>query len=368
MRRHDFAPKLAKVITEYSRPIQPGQLVALTGNLESLPLLEALYVATLERGGNPHVMYSPPGFSELFYHYANDDQLDYVNPIIEFVYAKADVLINIEAPLNTKAMASSDPTKIARSQAASGHLFKAFLERIGSNSILWGLVAWPTQAAAQQTDMGFYAYSEFLYRACGLHLDDPVGYWMKMRDEQTRLVEWLKDKSHAVIKGPGIDMSFDFQGRIWESAHGELNFPDGEIFTGPIEDSVNGWVHFNMKSIYYGREVDGIKFRFEQGRIVEASAIKGEDTLMTQLDMDEGARRLGEFAIGTNFGVDRITGSILLDEKIGGSIHMAIGNSIPQTLGVNESKVHWDIVHGMQDGGKIWIDDVLFYDSGKFKV
>lgn len=366
--RHDFAPKLAHVITEYSRPIKPGQFVVLTGNIESLPLLEALYVETLKRGGNPVVQYSPPSFGELFYQYASDEQIQFVNPLQEYIYTNADVLINIESPINTKAMASIDPKKTAMSQAAAGHVIKTFLERIGNYSITWGLVAWPTQAAAQETGMGFHAYSEFLYKACGLHHDDPIDYWKSVRDTQTRLVEWLSDKSHAVIKGPGIDMSFDFQERLWVSAHGELNFPDGEIFTGPIEDSVNGWVHFNMKAIYYGREVDGIKFRFEDGVIVEASATKGEDTLFAQLDLDAGARRLGEFAIGTNFGVDRITGSILLDEKIGGTIHMAIGNSIPQTLGVNESKVHWDIVHGMQDGGKIWIDDELFYDSGKFMI
>jgi aminopeptidase len=191
---------------------------------------------------------------------------------------------------------------------------------------------------------------------------------MGVRDKQTRIADYLKNKKHAEIKGPGIDMSFDFAERPWVSCHAELNFPDGEIFTSPIEDSVNGTVEFNMRTIYGGRELNGIQFTFKDGVVVEASAKKGEDFLMSQLDLDEGARRLGEFAIGTNYGVDRVTGSTLFDEKIGGSIHMAIGHSIPQSKGVNVSNVHWDMVHGMQDGGQIIVDGELIYENGEFII
>lgn len=364
----DFAPKLAKVITEYSTPIRKGDFVVITGNTECLPLVEALYEAVLRRGGNPSTMISVPGLHELYMSVADEEQLRFISPISSLVYEKADVLLNIEAPINTKSLSDIDPARIAITQAATAAKFQDFLKRIGDGSLRWCLLPWPTHAAAMQTEMGIHGYREFLYKACGLHYDDPIAYWSEVRDKQTRLAEFLADKHRAEVKGPGIDLSFEFGGRLWVSCHGELNFPDGEIFTGPIEDSVNGTVEFNMASIFDGHEVQGIKFKYVDGVIVEASAEKGEDYLMSQLDLDEGARRLGEFAIGTNFGVTRVTGSILLDEKIGGTIHMAIGNSIPQSLGQNVSRVHWDMVHDMKDGGEIYIDGELFYRAGEFLV
>jgi len=216
--------------------------------------------------------------------------------------------------------------------------------------------------------MGLRAYEDFVYRACGLDQPDPVAYWIAFRDKQERLVAWLADKKHAEVRGPGIDMSFDFQDRLWVSCHGALNFPDGEIFTSPVEDSVNGTVEFNFPSVYQGFEVDGVKLRFENGVAVEASASKGEAFLLSQLDTDAGGRRLGEFAIGTNMGVQQLTRSILFDEKIGGSIHMALGRSYAEAKGLNQSAIHWDMVHNMKDGGEIVIDGELFYRSGEFLV
>jgi aminopeptidase len=364
----DFAPKMAKVITEYSSPIQPGEYVIIMGNTESAPLIEELFEAVLRRGGYPHPVVGLPGLQELFMVQASDQQLQFVDPITTLIYEKADVILQIEAPVNTKAMSDIDPARPALAQQANAHLFRTFLQRIGDGSIRWTLMPWPTHAAAMQTEMGIHSYREFLYKACGFHHDDPIAYWQQMRDRQLRLTDYLADKSHAEVKGPGVDLSFDFGGRLWVSAHGNLNFPDGEFFTGPLEDSVNGTVAFNMSSFYQGREVRGVKFTYLNGVIVEASAEKGEDFLMSQLEMDEGARRLGEFAIGTNFGVTRVTGSTLLDEKIGGTIHMAIGNSIPQTKGVNQSRIHWDMVHDMKNGGEITIDGKLFYRSGEFMV
>ena len=364
----DFAPKMAKVITEYSAPVKEGDMVVIIGGPHAAPLIESLVVAVMQRGGHPVTNVQLPGLGELLFKLGNDAQLTWKNPFQALIYEKADVILSIEAPTNTHALADADPQRIALAQQANANLLQTLIGRIGDGSVKWTLMAWPTEAAAQQTQMGIHGYRQFLYEACGLHHPDPVAHWNDVRDMQVRMVEYLADKSHAEVKGPGIDISFDFGGRQWVSAHGELNFPDGEFFTGPIEDSVNGYVEFNMPSIYASREVEGVRFVYKDGVIVEASAQKGEPFLMTQLDMDEGARRMGEFAIGTNFGVDRVTGSILLDEKIGGSIHMAIGNSIPQTLGQNQSKVHWDMVHSMKDGGEIYIDGELFYRSGEFML
>lgn len=365
---HDFAPKLAEVITGYSTNVSPGDYVIILANTEALPLVEALYVSVLERGGNPSVQLIPTGLSELRYENSDEDQLDFLDPIRELIYEKADVILHVESPSNTKALAGIDPAKLARTQQAARPVIETHLRRIGDKSLRWCLMPWPTVSAAQQSDMGIHAYAEFLYRACGLDRKDPVKHWEEMRDQQLRLVAFLNEKEQMTVRGPGIDLSFSIKGRQWVSAHGNLNFPDGEFFTGPVEDSVNGTVAFNMPSMSFGREVDGVSLAFRDGLVVEASASKGESFLISQLDQDEGARRLGEFAIGNNWGIDRVTGSTLLDEKIGGAIHMALGASLPDTGGVNQSRLHWDMVHDMKEGGEIEVDGKIFYRAGKFDI
>ncbi len=216
--------------------------------------------------------------------------------------------------------------------------------------------------------MGLLAYTEFIYKACGLHHPDPLAYWRDLKARQERLITWLHGKQHAAIKGPDIELSFDFTDRLWVNSWGNHNFPSGEIFTGPVEDSVNGHVAFSYPTVYGGREISGVKLTFEDGVVTEASANKGEDYLLSQLDMDAGARRLGEFAIGTNTGIQQFTGNTLFDEKIGGTIHMALGRSIPESKGVNQSQIHWDMVHDMKNGGEITIDGELFYKNGEFVI
>lgn len=364
----DMAPKIAKVITEHSVPVKSGDYVYITGTTDAVPLIEALYEAVLRRGGNPVTQVRLSGLNELALTLGNDDQLTWTDPALVTRMDEMDSFFIIEAPTNTKALANVDPERLALSQQSQKPLIEKLMQRIGDKSLGYMIMPWPTQSAAQEAEMGIYAYTEFVYKACGLHYDDPVGYWVGVKEEQERIVDYLKDKKHAHIKGPGIDLSFDFDERPWVSCHAELNFPDGEIYTSPKEESVNGTVNFNMRTIYGGREVSGANFTFKDGLVVDASAAKGEDFLMSQLDMDDGARRLGEFAIGTNYGVNRVTGSTLFDEKIGGSIHMAIGHSLPQSKGTNVSSVHWDMVHGMQEGGQIIVDDVLIYENGQFVI
>ncbi len=363
----DFAPRLAQVMAGYSTQIKEGDFVYITTSTLAAPLVEALYEAVVERGGNPYVNLKQPGLDEIFWRKASDAQLTYVGPLAEVVMRQADVYIVIGADSNTKELTGVDPARRIKAQLARRHIGDILFERLdGDLRYLYTL--WPTPAAAQQADMGLLDYREFVYNACGLDQADPVAHWQAFREKQERLSAWLAGKRHAVIKGPGIDMSFDFQDRVWISCHGDLNMPDGEIYTGPIEDSVNGRVEFSYPSLYNSIELDGIALTFKDGQVVEASAEKGEQTLLAQLDVDAGARRLGEFAIGTNAGVTRYTGNTLFDEKIGGTIHMALGNSIPDSKGVNQSSIHWDIVHGMQNGGEIWIDGELFYRSGEFLV
>ena len=364
----DLAPKMAKVITEYSTQIKPGDLVALTCSTLGAPLVEAMYEAVLECGVNPLVMLNQPGLGELFYRIASDEQLEFVNPVFETVAHNADVYMVLDAAANTKSMTGVDPAKMIKSQQANQKVYEVFYGRINSGDLRYMYTLWPTHASAQQAEMGLLAYTEFVYKACALDQADPVAYWSVFRDRQTRLADWLKGKKHAEVRGPGIDLTFDFGDRSWVSCHGELNFPDGEIYTCPVEESVNGHVAFSYPSIYNGTEVSGIRLTFKEGKAIEASADKGEQHLLAQLDLDAGARFLGEFAIGTNTFVQQYTGNTLFDEKIGGTIHMALGNAVPDAGGKNQSMVHWDIVHGMQNGGEILIDGDVFYRSGQFMV
>ncbi len=364
----DFAPRLAQLLTEFSVPIQPGDYVLISSTIEAEPLIRALYEAVLRRGGHPVARVRLPELQELLYELGNDEQLEFSDPLALEAIERADVLFNILAPANTKALSNVPPERVAKRQKAQRAIIQRYFERIGDGSLRWNICGWPTQAAAQQAEMGLLAYTEFVYNACALDKDDPIAHWRSVKEKQARMVAWLKGKKRAEVRGPGIELTFDFEGRTWISAWGDNNFPDGEIFTSPIKTSVNGHVEFNFPTVYGGREVRGVKLTFKDGKVVEASAEKGEDFLLSQLDLDEGARFLGEFAIGTNYGIQRFTGETLFDEKIGGTIHMALGQAFEEAGGTNKSQVHWDMVHDMKQGGSITIDGELFYENGQFVV
>ena len=189
-----------------------------------------------------------------------------------------------------------------------------------------------------------------------------------MHDRQQQLVDWLKGKDRVHVRGPHIDLTLSIAGRTFINSDGKRNMPSGEIFTGPVEDSVNGWVRFTYPAIRGGREVEGVEFEFVDGKVVRASADKNEEYLISQLDSDEGARYLGEFAVGTNYQIQRFTKSILFDEKIGGTVHMAVGAGYPETGSRNRSSVHWDFICDMREDSEILVDGELFYRNGEFQV
>ncbi|MCD4685570.1 MAG: aminopeptidase [Anaerolineae bacterium] len=369
MQTYDFAPKLARVLTEYCRPVGDGDYVLINGSTTATPLVEALFAAVLDRGGLPTVMLGLPGLLNGYVrHIHTDAQYTFIDPGTRARYEQADMIFTIMAPNNTKELSRVPVDKLQRFQQGRRELTELYLGRCADDSLRWNITAWPTEAAAQEAEMSLTDYTEFMYRACGLDQDDPVAYWTALRDRQATLVAWLAGKQCAEVKGPGVDLTFDFGGRSWVNSHGVKNFPDGEVFTSPIEDTMNGRIEFSYPTNYMGRSAEGVKLTFKDGVVVEASAEKGEDLLLSQLDMDEGARRVGEFAVGTNTGIKEFTGGILFDEKIGGTIHLALGEGIAESGGVNKSAIHWDIVHGMQDGGEIWIDGTLFYKDGEFQV
>jgi aminopeptidase len=279
-----------------------------------------------------------------------------------------DVRITIGAESNTKELNSIDPAKIVLRQQARSGIMKTYLERAARGELRWTYALYPTNAYAQDSDMGLVEYEDFLYNACLGDINDPVGYWKKFSAWQQKIVEWLKGKKQIHITAPGTDLHLSVEGRVFVNCDGHENMPDGEVFTGPVEDSVNGYVLFSYPSIENGREVSGVRLWFENGRVVKATAEKNEEFLLKTLDTDRGARGVGEFAFGTSRGINRFTRQILFDEKINGSFHMALGASYPETGGKNESAIHWDMICDMRDGGKVTVDGQLMYQDGKFII
>jgi aminopeptidase len=277
-------------------------------------------------------------------------------------------MVIIKSRYNTRSLSNIDPQRIRLRGQAYKEIQETFFERTSSGALRRVATLFPTQAYAQEADLSLEEFSEYVYETTYSDSDDPVAEWKRIHGEQQKLVDWLEGKKEVKVEGPNIDLELSIDERIFINAAGKGNMPCGEIFTGPVEDSAKGWVRFTFPAIYMGREVEGVELQFEHGRVVKASATKNESLLLSMLDIDDGSRYLGEFAVGTNKQMDRFIKEILFDEKIGGTIHMALGAGYPDTGSVNKSAIHWDMICDMRDGGKIIIDDELFYESGKFLI
>jgi aminopeptidase len=360
--------KLAQILVQYSTSVQPGDWVIINANTAAMPLAQATYREALRAGGRVTVQLEDESLQEINLREASEDQLRWISPFEHMAVHEADVRINILGAHNTRSLSGTDPARARLVQTARRALFETYLERAAQGRLRWVLTQFPCQAYAQEADMSLAEYEDFVYGATFADRDDPVAEWQRVHDEQQRLVDWLKGKQNVVVRGPNSDLRLSIAGRFFKNSDGKNNLPSGEIFTGPVEESVEGWIRFTYPAVFRGRVVDGVELRFEAGRVVEAKAAQNEEFLLTMLDSDEGARYLGEFAIGTNFGIQRFTKSILFDEKIGGSIHVAVGNGYPETGSKNRSAIHWDFICDMRDNSEIWVDEELFYKNGKFVV
>jgi len=367
----DIWEKYAAVLVDYSTNVQKGDLVIIKATSPMAEsLVKAVYKRVLQKGANPILRTSICDMSDIFIKYSNDEQLDFVDPIAKLEYEKVDKYISIGAPLNVKNMARADKTKMARRSKATRELSELLLSRSAKGEANWVIADVPTHALAQEAKMSFDEYSEFLFNACFLNLEDPVAKLLEMDKEQKRIAQYLDKRSKIRIVGEKTDITFSTVGRKWISCSGLNNYPDGEVFTSPVEDSANGEIYFDFPAIYRGNEAHKIHLKLKDGKVIEATAEKGEEFLNSMLDMDDGSRFVGEIAIGTNEMIQDVTGNILFDEKIGGSIHMAVGASYPETGGKNTSGLHWDIIKNMKgvNGGEIYADDVLIYKNGKFVI
>ena len=359
---------LADILVNYSTNVQPGEWVGVLGDVGALPLLRAIYRQVVKAGGNPSLMLTDEAMTRDFVRLANDEQMEWLDPAQSLYYDKADVYIRCNALANTRAMTNIDPKRLQKIQTARSPWLETRMRRAAEGKMKWVGTLYPTEGSAQEAGMSLEEYEDFVFRATFADKADPVAEWKKMGSEQQKKIDWLKGKKHVTLKGPNVDMELSIDGRVFINACGTRNMPDGEIFTGPVEESVSGWYRASFPSIVQGRAVEGIELKFRAGKVIGASAAKNEELLHSMLDADARSRYLGEFAIGTNFGIDKFTGSILYDEKIGGTIHTAIGNGYPDTGSKNSSSVHWDMICDMRVDSMIYVDGELFYKDGKFVV
>jgi len=360
--------KLADLLVHYSVKVKPGDKVLLRAPSNAAPLIKAVYTRTLEAGGLPMALLSLPDMSEIFYRNSSDDQLRFIPEPLKLAYETFEVEIVIMAEDNTHALTNIDPNRMVIRRQATREINKLILDRAARGEMRWTLTLFPTQAHAQDAEMSLSEYEDFVYQACMPDMTDPVGYWENISAHQARIIKWLDGKQNLHVIGPETDLRMEVIGRKFINCDCRENVPDGEIFTGPVEDSVEGHVYFSYPAIFGGREVTGVRLWFEKGKVVKASAEKNEDFLLKTLDTDEGSRYVGEFAIGTNEGIQRFTGEILFDEKIGGSFHMALGSGYPESGSRNESGLHWDMICDLRQGGEIRVDGELLYKDGKFVI
>ncbi len=360
--------KLADVLVNYSAEIQPGDWVLVSGHVLALPLLEEVVRHVVRAGGHPTVQLDADGIATAKLEEAAEEQLSFVSPSRRLMADKLDARIVVRAASNTRNLSHIDPKKQQIRQNAQHELRQTLRARTAAGNHRWTLTQYPCPAYAQEADMSLSEFEDFVYAATYADQPDPVACWQRVHDEQQRLVDWLVGKKNVEVRGPNVEMTLSITGRTFINSDGKRNMPSGEIFTGPVEDSVNGWVRFTYPAIRQGREVSGVEFEFKEGKVVNARAEKNEDYLLSQLDSDAGSRYLGEFAVGTNYQIQRFTKSILFDEKIGGTIHMAIGSGYPETGSQNQSSVHWDFICDMRNESEIVVDGELFYKDGEFQI
>lgn len=363
--------KFAKVLVEHSARIAPGDRVLIEATTAAEPLVRELFIQIMEQGGHPHPMVALPGMmpfsqDEFYLTYAKDSQVDFVPTFYKLAYDEFESRIRIHSSTNTRGTTNIDPAKSQRRSKATSIITETQMRRGGEGKFKWVTTLYPTDAYAQDAGMSLKEYEDFVFNAVHAHEADPIAYWKSTQAGQQKAIDFLGGKSLVTLRGPNVDLSLSIKGRTFMNSIGIFNMPDGEIYTGPVEDSLNGWVKYTYPAIYGGVAVEGAELTFNRGRVERATAEKNEAYLVKMLESDEGARRVGEFAIGTNFDINKFTGNILFDEKIGGTFHMALGAGYPETGSKNKSSIHWDMICDLRNDSEITVDGELFYKNGEF--
>lgn len=356
------AARFADLLTGYCLDVQSGEEVVVRSTTLAAPLLLECQRAILERDAWPLLRVELPGATAAFYRHARERHLDLFSEVSFAEAKKSHAQIGIQAPENTRALAGIDPARLARAARARKPVRDQMMRH------RWCATLWPTQAGAQQAGMSLEDFEAFVERALFLDQPDPVRSWGELRAFQDGLIKRLKGAGQLRIEAPGTDVTLTVKGRTWVNSDGKRNMPSGEVFTGPHETSANGRIRFGVPSSPAGVDVAGVDLEFRDGLVVAAAAERGDDYLQRALATDEGARRLGEIGIGTNFGIDRPIGATLFDEKIGGTVHLALGRSYPETGGRNESALHWDLICDLRAGGRLSADGETVMHDGRFAL
>ncbi len=357
--------KYANLLVNYCLEIQPGDRLYIKTTTLAEALVREVYREAMKAGGLVVVSLDFREQSKIFFEHAEGDQLSFVTQDYKKAMEEFEAYLYIRAPFNLREDQANDPEKVKMRKKAMVPLNKIYFERTATRALKRNLCQFPTIAAAQNAGMSLEDYETFVYGACKLFEEDPVQSWLDVRAAQQAIVDLLNSKETIRYKGEGIDIRFSTKGRTWINSDGQTNMPSGEVYTSPVEDSVNGVINFSYPAVYMGHVVEDVTLWVKDGYIEKWEAKQGKAFLDRIFDM-EGARRFGEAAIGTNYNINRFTKNILFDEKIGGTVHMAIGQSYLQAGGKNQSSIHWDMIANMKNGGEIYANDEKIYDSGRF--
>jgi aminopeptidase len=358
--------RLAALLTDYSLALREGQVLRIDSLDAGSPLVLSLYEAALRAGALPYTNVELPGLTESLFQFGSEEQLTYLSPIQWQEIEELDALVTIWSETNTRALSRIEPDRHAAYIAAQRKLSNRRWQRISAGEMSWCGTLFPTNAHAQEAEMSLAEYEDFVYAACHVHEEDPASHWRAVSTELQRRAAELGSVRELRIVGPDTDLRLGVDGRSWLAADGRYNMPDGEVFTSPVETETEGKIRYTFPAVYHGREVEDVRLHFEEGRVVAAEATRGNAYLQSLLEMDAGARVLGEAAFGLNYEIDRFTRNILFDEKIGGTMHFALGSGFPETGSENTSGLHWDMICDLRSEGEVYADGELIWKDGRF--
>ena len=361
----DILKKYAALLVNYCLEVQEGEKLYINTSTLAEPLVREVFREATRQGAHVHTNFSFMGQNRIFMEEAKDLQLTYVSPFFKQVVEEFDCYLYIRAPFNLREDQNVSAEKSKIRGAATKEINKTYFARTATRELKRNLCQFPTLASAQQAGMSLEEYQKFVFGACNLYDENPTQSWLNRRADQQKIVDVLNGREKVRYRGDGIDINFSTKGRTWINSDGQTNMPSGEVYTSPVEDSVNGTIHFSYPGLYGGHEVEGVTLWVKDGYIEKWEASRGKDFL-DQIFSRKGTRRFGEAAVGTNYNINQMTKNILFDEKIGGTVHMAIGQSYLQCGGKNESSVHWDMITDMTKGGEIYADGEKIYQDGYF--
>ena len=360
--------KLAKLLINYSLQLKKGQLLRIQGEHVAMPLMQAAFEEAVTVGALPYIEVVCPDANEALLKQGTKEQIAYVSPMRRLEVSKIDALLVVWGNQNTNYLSGVDPKMQALQRKGRSKIQRTLLKRMADKSLMWVGTQFPTQADAQKAEMSLRECEDFVYGAGYLHLPDPVKHWKQVAKNQLRLVKILNRVDRLHIRSSNADLKLRVKGRKWISCHGTNNFPDGEIFTSPLENSTEGYIEFTFPAQYDGRTADNVRLEFKAGRVIKEGATRNQDFVTAMLNTDKGSRLVGEIAVGTNYQIKRATQNTLFDEKIGGTCHLAVGASILESGGKNHSAIHWDMVCELKKDGEILADGKLIYRKGKFVI